>query len=177
VASRLTQQFPWQEAQATWFILTGEPPLVPPVKVRYTLRPAEVRLKRLGDTRRFTYGEVTISTLPWVSETIVAGAYFNLQSRILPGEQNRPLGRRGLEVLRFVLRKENPIELTRARRRRIGKGLVEAWDRTYPHWSYGQYDQPTSVFWDAYNDAERQLLHPVWTHPRKVSQTSEDGSS
>jgi hypothetical protein len=177
LASRLTAQFPWREAQATWFILTGEPPLVPPVKVRYTLRHPKVRLRRFGDTRRFTYGEVTISAAPWVSETIVTEAYYNLQSHILPGEQNRPLERRRLELLRFVLQKENPLRLTRARRMRIGKELVEAWDRKYPNWSYGAHKQPTSAFWDAYNDAERQVLHPSWTDPLNVSQTGEDGSS
>jgi hypothetical protein len=176
LASRLTEQFPWQEAQATWFVLTGEPPLVSPVKTRYTWRPAKAHLHP-DDTRRFTYGEVTISATPWVSEEIVAWAYYNLQSRILPGEQNRPLGRRRLEVLRFVLQRENPLRLTRSRRRRIGKELVEAWNRMHPHWSYDKYNQPTSVFWDAYNEAERQVLHPSWTHPRKVTQTGEDGSS
>jgi hypothetical protein len=120
---------------------------------------------------------VTVSAAPWVSEKIVAEAYYNLQSQILPGKQNRPMERRRLELLRFVLQRENPIELTRARRRRIGKELVETWDRKYPHWSYGKYKQPTSVFWKAYNDAERQLLHPSWVHPRNVSQMGEDRSS
>lgn len=173
LASRLTEQFPWRETQTTWFILTGEPPLVPPVKVWYTLRPAEVRLERLGDPERFTYGEVTISAVPWLSEKIVAEAYYNLQQRILPGKQNQPLERRRLELLRFVIQRENPFELTRARRRRIGKELVEAWDRRYPNWAYGEYDQPTSALWRAYNDAERRLLHPVWTPPHEVRLTDD----
>ncbi len=103
-----------------------------------------------------------------MSEKFVAEAYFNLQSRILPGAQNRPPERRRLEVLRFVIERENPIELTRDRRRQIGKELVKAWDHRYPHWAYGDYDQPTSVFWKAYNEAEKLVLHPDWTHPRKL---------
>jgi len=174
LATSLTERFPWREAQATWFILTGDPPLVSPAKAAYTLRPAEVHLGRFGDTRTFEHAEVSISAVPWVPEKIVAEAFFNLQSRILPGEQNRQLGRRGLEVLRFVIQKENPIELTQARRRRIGKELVEAWNRKYPHWSYDKYKQPTSVFWDAYNDAEESVLQPSWTHPRKVSEVRID---
>ena len=154
---------------------------MPPVKVRYTLRPVRVQLVPSGDTERFAYGEVTISAAPWVSEKIVAEAYYNLQQRILPGEQNRPLERRRLEVLRFVIQRENPLRLTRGRRRRIGKELVEAWDRKYPHWSYGEYDQPTSAFWDAYNDAEKSVLHPSWTppprKPRKFWLTGDVGSS
>ncbi len=39
LSSNLTERFPWGQAQPTWFVLTGEPPLVPPVKARYTLRP------------------------------------------------------------------------------------------------------------------------------------------
>jgi hypothetical protein len=175
-SSRLTEQFPWREAQATWFILTGEPPLVPPVEVRYTSRPARVHLKPSGDTERFGYGEVNISAAHWVSEQIVAEVFFNLQQRILPGEQNRTLGWRRLELLRFVLERENPVELTRASRRRIGKELVEAWDKEKPHWAYVQYDQPTSAFWDAFNDAESQVMYPSWTHPRKLRQTSADSS-
>ena len=177
LASRLTERFPWPEDQATWFILTGEPPRVPPVEVRYTSRPAQVHLEPSGDPERFAYGEVTISAAPWVSEKIVAEAYYNLQSRILPGDENRPLEWRRLELLRFVLERENPIELTRARRRRIGKELVEAWDKEKAHWAYGKYDQPTSAFWDAFNDAESQVMYPSWTHPRKVSHMGEDGSS
>ena len=177
LASSLTERFPWPEAQATWFVLTGEPPLVPPVKVRYTSRPAQVYLEPSGDPERFEYGEVTISAAPWVSEKIVADAYFNLQQRILPGDENRPLGQRRLELLRFVIQSENPVELTQARRGRIGKELVESWDRKNPNWAYGQYKQPTSAFWDAFNDVEELVLHPSWTHPRKVSQSGEAESS
>ena len=173
LASSLTERFPWGEAQATWFVLTGEPPLVPPVKVRYTSRPAQVHLEPSGKPERFAYGEVTISAAPWVPEQIVADAYFNLQQRILPGDENRPLRRRRLELLRFVIQRENPVELTQARRRRIGKDLVEAWDRKNPNWAYGQYTQPTSAFWDAFNDIEELVLQPSWTHPHKVSQSGE----
>ena len=70
-----------------------------------------MHLEPLGDTERFAYGEVTISAAPWVSENIVAEAYYNLQSRILPGEQNRALEWRRLELLRFVIQRENPVEL------------------------------------------------------------------
>jgi hypothetical protein len=177
LASRLTEQFPWREAQATWFILTGEPPLVPPVKARYTLRPVRVHSEPSDDTERFEYGEVTISAAPWVSEQIVAEAFFNLQQRILPSKQNRPLEQPRLELLRFILKRENPIELTRARKRRIGKELVEAWDKKKPNWSYGQYAQPTSAFWEAFNDAESQVMYPSWTHPRKFRQTGADEST
>jgi hypothetical protein len=177
LASSLTEQFPWGEAQATWFMLTGDLPLVPPVKVRYTSRPVHVHLKSSYNAERFTYGEVTISAAPWVSEDIVAEAYFNLQRRILPGEQNRPLERRRLELLRFVLQRENPLELTKTRRGQIGKELVKAWDRKHPNWAYGQYNQPTSAFWDAFNDVEESLLPSSWTHPRKVSQSGELESS
>jgi hypothetical protein len=173
LASRLAEQFPWREAQASWFILTGEPPLVPPVKVRYTRHLVRVHLDPSGDTERFTYGEVIISAAPWVSEKIVAEAYYNLQSRILRSGQNRPLERRRLELLRFVIQRENPLKLTRARRRRIGKELVKAWNRKYPNWSYDDSPQATSAFWNAYNDVERRLLHPLWAHPRKVSPTED----
>ena len=168
LASRLAEQFPWREAQATAFILSGAPPLVPPVTVRYTRRSVRVHLEPSDDTERFTYGEVIISAAPWVSEKLVAEAYYNIQSRILRSGQNRPLERRRLELLRFVIQRENPVRLTRATRRRIGKELVEAWDRKFPNWAYGNNPQPTSAYWEAYNDAERQLLHPSWAHPRKV---------
>jgi hypothetical protein len=177
LASSLIERFPWGETQTTWFILTGEPPLVPPVKVRYTSRPVHVHLKSSDNTERFTYGEVTISAAPWVSEDIVADAYFNLQRRILPGEQNRPLERRRIELLRFVLQRENPLELTKTRRGQIGKELVKEWDRKNPNWAYGNKALPTSTFWDAFNDIEELVLQPSWTHPRKVSQSGEAESS
>jgi hypothetical protein len=120
---------------------------------------------------------VTISAAPWVSEKIVAEAYYNLQSRILPGEQNRALEWRRLELLRFVIQRENPIELTRTRRRQIGKDLVKEWDRKNPNWAYGNKAQPTSAFWDAYNDAEKSVLQPSWNHPRKLRQVDAGESS
>jgi hypothetical protein len=146
VANRLAEQFPWREDQATWFALTGAPPLVSPIKIRYKWHPARVH-HTSGDTTRFTYGEVTISVVPWVPETSVSEAYFNLQRRILQVQQNQPLERPGLELLRFVLEKENPLRLDRARRRKVGRKLVEAWDQAYPHWAYGQDTRPTGTFW------------------------------
>ena len=120
---------------------------------------------------------MTISAAPWVSEKIVAEAYYNLQSRILPGEQNRELEWRRLELLRFVIQRENPIELTRTRRRQIGKDLVKEWDRKNPNWAYGNKAQPTSAFWDAYNDVEKSVLQPSWNHPRKLRQVDAGESS
>jgi hypothetical protein len=176
VGNRLAEQFPWREDQATWFTLTGAPPLVSPLKIRYKWHPARVHLPS-GDTTRFTDGEVTISVVPWVPERSVSEAYFNLQRRILQVLHNQPLERPGLELLRFVLQREDPLRLDRARRRKVGKKLVEAWDRKYPNWAFGQYKQPTSAFWDAYNDAESRVMHPVWTLPRKLRQTGADEST
>lgn len=173
VANRLTEQFPWREDQAAWFTLTGEPPLVSPIKIRYKWHPARIH-HPWGDTTRFTYGEVTISVIPWVPETNVSEAYFNLQRRILQVQQNQPLERPGLELLRFVLQQENPLGLTRARRRKVGRKLVEAWDRKYPHWAYGENTRPTDAFWEAYRDAEDQVMHPLWTHPRKLREVKID---
>jgi hypothetical protein len=52
---------------------------------------------------------------------------------------------------------------------RIGKELVEAWNREHPNRAYDlKYKQSTSAFWRAYNDAERRLLHPSWTPPHKL---------
>jgi hypothetical protein len=176
VANRLAEQFPWREDQAAWFTLTGAPPLVSPIKIWYKWHPARVHHPS-GDTTRFTYGEVTISVVPWVPETSVSEAYFNLQRRILQVQQNQRLERPGLELLRFVLQQEDPLSLDRARRRKVGKKLVEPWDRKYPHWAYGEDTRPTDAFWEAYRDAERQVMHPVWTHPRKLRQPDADEST
>ncbi len=109
---------------------------------------------------------MTLSAAPWVSEEIVAEAYFNLQQRILPGKQNKALEQRRLELLRFVLQRENPLELTKTRRGQIGKELVEAWNQEHPYWAYGKSKQPTSAFWDAYNRCQNfEVMRPSWTLP------------
>jgi hypothetical protein len=165
LVSSLIKQFPWSEAQATWFVLTGEPPAVPPVKIRYTLRPVKVQFQPYGDTRRVEYGMVTISAAPWVSEKIVSEAYYNVQERILRNQHNRQLKSHTLELLRFVLSREDPTTLTRARRKQRGKELVEAWNRKYPHWGY---QKSTSDFWRDYSRAERLVTLPKWASPRTL---------
>lgn len=83
----------WSEAEACWFVLTGE---------------VEAPKALLGDTYSFvgehlTQGNIRLTVEPWVTAESVVKAYQYLQSQTL-GRKPRPLASRNLAVVRFVLR-------------------------------------------------------------------------
>jgi hypothetical protein len=90
LSNYLAAEYPWQEAQATWFVLTGEPP---------ALSAATGRVSR-GSAA--PYAEITMTVQPWVPADTVRTFYRQLQGRVLTSRP-RALSERNLAVFRFVV--------------------------------------------------------------------------
>jgi hypothetical protein len=86
----LAAEYPWQEEQATWFVLTGEPP---------ALSAATGRVSR-GSAA--PYAEITMTVQPWVPADTVRKFYGQLQGRVLTSRP-RAVSERNLAVFRFVV--------------------------------------------------------------------------
>jgi hypothetical protein len=154
----LAERFSWQRAQATRFVLTGgEPPAVPPVTIRY----------KVEEDEDFRHGQITLTVIPWVSATTVNKVYLDIQRRMLDSTRNRKLELKNLELLRFVMEREDVANLSRPRRRKKGQELVEEWNKEKPGWAYNK-SQPTSTFWRDYNDIEESIVRPKYRDPREA---------
>ena len=78
---RLVSDYPWTLRDAVWFVITGEPP---------ELAPLRVQTNGLDGTHILTFA-------PWISEKTIRRAY-----RSVYDSDNRPLGHKSLSAFRFV---------------------------------------------------------------------------
>jgi hypothetical protein len=153
IVSRLIQQYPWEEPDAVWFVLTGETPQVVPLTWQ-----ARWFGDDIGDDS-FSYGFVTLKIEPWVDPKLVWKVYTDIQRGLRNGRRNRRLGRKSLELLRFVNERVNVADLSRAERREEAPKLVAAWDSENPDDSF---DGNTREFWKAYHRARRAIVSPSY---------------
>lgn len=89
VSEKLAKRYLWQSAQATMFVLTGNIPARPPLRVSYEWKAAGVGGKAL----KASQGMVTLEVAPWMSAKTVDRAYRTAQKRILR-RHNRSIKRR-----------------------------------------------------------------------------------
>jgi hypothetical protein len=158
LGGQLAERFSWQRAQAARFVLTGEPPAVPPISLQY----------RVEEDEDFKRGVVTLSVATWVSAETVDAVYRDIQGRMLGDINNRQLDIKTLQLVRFVAKQTNSIDLTRAERREWGKKLVKAWDKENLHYAYSKRKQPTSDFWKDYSRGIQLLLSPKYKLPHEI---------
>src|SRR5215208_2501633 len=90
LSNYLAAEYPWQEGQATWFVLTGEPPALPAATGRVSRGSAA------------PYAEITMTVQPWVPADTVRKFYGQLQGRVLISRP-RALSERNLAVFRFIV--------------------------------------------------------------------------
>ncbi len=86
VSERLSRHVSWSEAQAAWFILTGEAPMITPVAVY---------------VNRFD-GTITVEAQHYISAETVARYHCRAQQEFLKGTDNRQVTGIRLKVWRFV---------------------------------------------------------------------------
>jgi hypothetical protein len=151
--SRLIQQYPWEESDAVWFVLTGETPQVAPLTWQ-----ARWFRNYIGDDS-FGYGFVTLKIEPWVDPKLVWKVYSDIQRGLRNGRRNRRLAPKSLELLRFVNERVNVADLSRAERRKEAPKLVAAWDTENPDDSF---EGNTKEFWKAYQRARRAVMTPFY---------------
>ncbi|MGF1472111.1 MAG: hypothetical protein ACFB50_10270 [Rubrobacteraceae bacterium] len=185
IAERLTGNFPWQEAQATHFVLTGRVPSVPPVRINYRLEEDFTE-----ERRHYKRGVITLTVSSWVSAETIQRAYKDVQRRVREQRtKNQPVGEKRLKLLRFVLERIDSAELARKtlasrgelsanliernERRKLGEQLVKEWDSLHPYWAYGKCKQPGSLLWRDYNQAEKLVARPDYKPPREVIRARE----
>jgi hypothetical protein len=178
LSGSLAAGYLWQEAQATWFVLTGTVPAVPPVRA---WRQPKVHM-------RYSYDTITLEVATWVPPQVVQAA-FREARRQLWGKKhkNRPIGEKNLKLLRFVLKRTDPIGRLKEERepdpiwtteeimasmgyekRPTGRELVGEWNRTewvreHPEWSYDPGESRN--FLRDYHRARRKVAYAPRPEP------------
>jgi hypothetical protein len=141
----MTKSHPWDIDQATWFVLTGEPPLVQPIR-------AKVNSSWIPGIRALTTISLTIQ--PWVPAETVEHAYRQVQRRVLGGH-NKRIGDKSLRLLEFVTERADANGNLPS-----GSMLVQEWDDKWiqqrPRWCYGT---DTRTFWRDFKSAQRSLTN------------------
>jgi hypothetical protein len=156
----LAQEFRWEPAQSTMFVLTGEIPAIPPLKVMGSLK-SEAEI--LEDTTRVPIhidATINITASPWVPARTVTRAYREAQTKILGSRGGKPPSVKNLQLFRFVIERIQALsepaaeaiasrEPGRATRMPKGKELVGEWNEAHPRWAYKTSvgDVNTRLFW------------------------------
>lgn len=165
----LAQEFRWEPAQATMFVLTGQVPAIPPLKVTGYLRS---RSEILEDTTRVPIhidATINMTASPWVPARTVTMAYREAQTKILGSGGGKPPSVKNLRLFRFVIGRiqslsEPAAEAIASRvpgRARMPEGeeLVGEWNETYPQWAYKTSvgDLNTRQFWRDFKRIEKTI--------------------
>ena len=150
---------PWQDTQATWFVLTGEPPAVPAMRGR----------ARAGRRSAPDFGTITLDRQSWVSADAVRKFYKRLQRRLLaskPGSTSE----RNLAVFRFVVSqlevqapddsRRKPLLLSKRKATLAQppwRTLLDRWNRKYPE-EHEWHCKDVRNFSKAFRRAEQAVL-------------------
>jgi len=87
-ASKLAEQYPWEMPAAAWFVLTDEPPWVPPLTATSS-----------GPDLAKNHGTITVRAAHWVPEEAIGQLYLQMKGRMKPTLTTSP---RRLALFRFV---------------------------------------------------------------------------
>jgi hypothetical protein len=145
VARHLSSRFPWEEYQATWFVLTGAIPLWWPVRRS---------IRRTWD-ENFEYHAVTLTVEPWASASTVLKLYRAAQRQMLDGRENRPISGMKLELFRFC------------NGRMADEGKTD-WPRLAREWNEAHSAErvrDTRALKRKFDDVRRQLAFPSYAEP------------
>jgi hypothetical protein len=155
----LIQQYPWEEPDAVWFMLTGEVPWVVPVswQARWFGREQTISSFRKEEDS-FSYGFITLKVEPWVSPESVQQIYREAQRSLRGEHRSRRLEDKSLKLLQFVIERVNVADLSLRERRKLAPELVAAWDKENPK---HRYEGDTWKFWRDFNRIRRAVLSPA----------------
>lgn len=163
VAKRLSRSIPlWDDAEAAWFVLTGRPPVLPPLR-------GETRYVR-GALGQWERAVVTLHVEPWVSEKRVAALYRFAQRNI----DQSPIPRRDASLPAWLFKREEEraaghvLSFEELRRRWNDAHFT----RTYPN---------RPGWWKAVRGGEKHaaaILRPGYLSPsaRRARQASVDST-
>jgi len=143
VSRFLSKEFPWSPGRATWFVLTGETPLMTSSRMTWSQKSYAI-----DQERGFSFSPITIHAQPWVNEKAVAKLFGKAQRKILQTAKCR-ISQRVLDVFAFVMdrRLEDP-DLTLAQ-------LGREWNRENKNRQYTS----DRGFRSAFENCEKKLMH------------------
>jgi hypothetical protein len=151
--SQLIQRYPWEEQEATWFVLTGETPSVTPLTWQF---------RSYGDDLwedSFTYGFITLKIEPWVPVEMVQEIFHSLQCRLRGRRRARLPEEKSLNLVQFVNEQVNVADLSLRERRERGRQLVAVWDDANPE---DTYEGNTWKFWRDYHRTRKTVMTPTY---------------
>ena len=142
----LSQRYPWNETDAVWFVLTGRPPRVNPLRCH-----ADIRRHR-----HYSRAMITLEVEPWVSVETVERAYRFCQQQLLKGPgrtgDNRKSSEKSLAVFEFVVGQIDDHGNSPS-----WPKLLETWNRTHSSdWHFEHSD----LLRQAFVRAKAKILHP-----------------
>src|SRR5215203_2563123 len=154
IANALRERLPWAQAEAEWFILTGEQVQIPPI---YHSEPDESDL-----------GTVTLTVAPWVPAETVDGLYKSVREMLNPTSMPSP---RRLALFRFVVahpevkvsQDEQALEVPSWRR------LMGSWNEEYPAGNEWHYVDARNFRRDSLKAFEQLVIPPEPTLPEKIT--------
>ena len=150
LSEALAQEYRWESAQSTMFVLTAEIPAIPPLKVTNHLKFTEDIVDATTSVPRHIDATITITASPWVPARTVRSNYRKAQTRILGSSGGKPPSERNLTLSRFVIERIQSLSEPaaeaiasrapgRATRMPKGEELVGEWNEAQP--SVGVQDQ------------------------------------
>jgi hypothetical protein len=148
VARRLSSRYPWHEADAAWYVLTGETPPIPPLSI-------STQIRRRGD---FDHVRVTITAEPWLSPRSIARAYGLEQHRFL-GSRGRVMAPKGIRLFAFVVS-----QLDSRGRLPSWRRLMREWNKRHAEARYGE----VRIFERDFRRAQR-VAYPYPTLSRRLT--------
>jgi hypothetical protein len=130
----LTSEFPWDQHDAVWFVLTGDPPMRPLIETSVHVR------RSMGPP--YTDARITLTVDATLSPDEVASHYGRVRDQLLRGTGVRRAEERTLAVFRFVTsqRLQHPAS--------TWGELVWQWDRTCPEpWRFDGNEKAFRLYW------------------------------
>jgi len=169
VGEKLSERYRWRRACAVWYLLTGEIPAVPALRVTRSFPSSMYHHDAL----------ITLEASPWVSARTVVQAFRKAQAKTLGSRGGRRIGKKNLKLLRFVIEHTESLRMLEVGWRPPDapdhltelelvtnlpymkvpnlKELVRAWNATKatnPKWIY---KKGTSRFWRDYKRARKTV--------------------
>jgi hypothetical protein len=159
LSERLAQWYRWEPAQATMFVLTGEIPAVPALKVGTSVKHVAELYPAKTATPEYIDATITIVASPWVSEERVKNHYRKAKIEVMGTSGGKPSSRKNLKLFRFVTERVDPTITRGHTKMPNGKTLVSEWNEAYPDWAYmtSVGDLDTRRFWRDYNRIKRTI--------------------
>jgi hypothetical protein len=175
ISVRLARVYPWEEAEASRFILTGEPPRVPAVVGR-------LHVYRNSAT---TYGTITLTVQPWVPADVVYSFYRDMRQVAFAGS-HQTISERKIAVFRFVMAQHDvhPPEDGKPKNRIVNapvgsslrlpllrkpqlvkppwKVMLDRWNEQYADSPYKWSYKDEANFKRDFHEARKTIVHPQY---------------